>query len=197
MTMTKYWSLIMTRLQVLNNILTNYWDWIYNPKRPNSFQFWWEQLTSIVKLPDQPIHVNVHLFIEELYILQEPIFTDSRNVITSLSDTCVTTDPSVSHFITITPPGQCGAGTFASGGVCVQCPKGTYQSSSGQTFCNSCNAGKSTISVGSSSESSCIGSWFYRIMVTVIQCCISRSSNLCIWHFDHYRQTYWFMKLTY
>ena len=45
----------------------------------------------------------------------------------------------------------------SSGKSCEQCPKGQYQNQSGQVACESCPPGTSTLAVGSSSLSQCLG----------------------------------------
>ena len=54
---------------------------------------------------------------------------------------------------------ECPAGTYmtSSGKSCEQCPKGQYQNQSGQVACESCPPGTSTLAVGSSSLSQCLG----------------------------------------
>jgi hypothetical protein len=52
----------------------------------------------------------------------------------------------------------CPADSFASAvtHMCELCPINFYSSSSGQTECNSCPAGRATVSVGSTSSGRCI-----------------------------------------
>ena len=61
--------------------------------------------------------------------------------------------------LTLSPPAECAVGSFASGGQCVACPKGTYQTRAGQLSCLSCQSGTSTIAAGSDSTGDCVGAY--------------------------------------
>ncbi|KAL3877473.1 hypothetical protein ACJMK2_035174 [Sinanodonta woodiana] len=55
----------------------------------------------------------------------------------------------------------CSAGFYlTTQGNCQICPVGTYQPSSGQTSCISCQSGTITLQTGSTSSSQCVGKEF-------------------------------------
>lgn len=62
---------------------------------------------------------------------------------------------------------ECPAGTYmtSSGKSCERCPKGQYQNQSGQVACESCPPGTSTLAMGSSGLSQCLGTmtvtWYF------------------------------------
>ncbi|XP_067250747.1 thyroglobulin [Chanodichthys erythropterus] len=50
----------------------------------------------------------------------------------------------------------CPAGSFSSGGVCMACPRDTFQAEEGQVFCSPCPSGTSTVAQGAFSVSHCL-----------------------------------------
>ena len=53
--------------------------------------------------------------------------------------------------------GECSAGTYIGISECIDCPIGTYTDTVSQTSCNTCGGGTSTVGIGSTASSNCIG----------------------------------------
>ena len=53
--------------------------------------------------------------------------------------------------------GECSAGTYIKDSNCVDCPIGSYTDSASQSSCTQCDSGTSTLNMGSTSSSDCVG----------------------------------------
>ena len=59
----------------------------------------------------------------------------------------------------------CAVGQFGDSGACYNCPPGQYQDKEGQTMCNLCPGGYTTLQVGSISADQCISEFQQLIFI--------------------------------
>ena len=52
---------------------------------------------------------------------------------------------------------ECSAGTYIGTSDCLDCPIGTYTDTVSQASCTACGGGTSTLGIGSTASSDCIG----------------------------------------